>query len=179
MLKSLILALLIAAASCAYAEEAPKVSDPAIVAYDKAITDIDNKALTEKRKARDVALKALDSAITKAMKANDLDKAVALKGVKEKIGGEWAVKDLLGDVNPIVGKWTVVINEYKAEWEFLENGMVLSTTGTKEGKWVYEGSSISIKWSQTAWEKITSISANSFRGDSWKGGGILNGTKVK
>jgi hypothetical protein len=105
----LVLSLL---ALTAFSADKPAYTDPALSTYNKSIEDIDSNAIKAKREARNKAVVALDVAIKKAMAASDLDKAVWLKGEKDRIAKEWVPSDgeFFGDKpvkieDAIVGKW--------------------------------------------------------------------------
>jgi hypothetical protein len=108
-MKSLVLSLL---ALAAFSADKPAFTDPALATYTKSIEDIDLNAIKAKREARNKAVVALEVAIKKAMAASDLDKAVFLKGEKERISKEWVPSDaeMIGEKpvkleDAIVGKW--------------------------------------------------------------------------
>jgi hypothetical protein len=152
MLKSLTLSLL---ALAAFSADKPAFTDPALATYTKSIEDIDQKALISKREARNKAVVALDAAIKRAMAASDLDKAVFLKGEKERIAKEWVPSDaeLIGDkpVDEKQKKLTGVVwlMHETEEWKFTDDGNFTAENSWIGGKWEYVENSkerIKIMW---------------------------------
>lgn len=132
-MKSLLISLTLVC--FALAEDKPAFTDPALSTYTKSIEDIDQKALVSKREARNKTVVALEAAIKKAMAAGDLDRAVFLKGEKERIAKEWVStnSDLAGDKSAkleeaILGKWNQV--GYNAFYTFYKNHKFICSAGS-------------------------------------------------
>jgi hypothetical protein len=140
LMRKIILVAALTLLGCVWAadeptKDTPKISDPALSAYEKAIADIDAKALIEKRKARDVAVKALDKRLQELSKAGKLDSAIALKGERDKLAELWKGSDgdLLGDD----GSLNIISAKYG-----LQNGPSIDATAymkkqVKNGQLVY------------------------------------------
>jgi hypothetical protein len=80
----------------------------------------------------------------------------------------------------LLGKWRVSsAGGYHAAWTFLENGVVLSTAGSKKGTWRMEKTAVHIAWEAQAWDTFNRpLNVGRTTGDSWLGKAAIVAVKI-
>ena len=154
--------------------------------YAQAIEEVQAQR-QEDREAAQVKLTAvIDSAIKQAMKAEDLDQAVALKDAKESLAGEspQTEEDV---VSRLVGTWKVFDDnsKWRSELVFTKDGRVEGGAG---GKWTIRDGYVLAVFANTIpgyngiryWHTLNlPLDPKGVTGDSWSGKGGFHAVKVK
>jgi len=98
--------------------------------------------------------------------------------MESKMAAQQQIIDNLIAENHFLGRWSVEVGDFKAIWEFKENNIITSTSGTSTGKWSIRDTEIMIEWERNVWESFRFINQNEARGDSWRGKNLVSAKKL-